>query len=442
MSIFGTLYRNIELDVAPAFGAEDARAAIERQAGAIVGANRLPELVVLPLQAGGYALAYRARVFGDDGLFMYFIDARSGELLLKYNDLKTDAAVGRGTGVLGDTKKISVDSVAATFRTFDHLRPPSIETFDMRGNMTRTISFINGVTSLNVNDLGNDPDNVWSDGATVDAHVYAGWTYDYYFRRFGRRGLDNQDIPILSIVHPVNRADVFRQPGSIIGAFYLNAGYYGDGLMVYGEGLPPGVTDGLGRAWNYTSGALDIVTHELTHGVTDYSSQLIYMNESGALNEAFSDIMATSAEFFFQSAPGGPFRGDYLLGEDVIQPGGIRSMSDPQSFGDPDHYSKRYVGAEDNGGVHTNSAIANQAYYLAVEGGVNRTSGQGAAGVGAANREQIEKIFYRAFVEMLPSNATFAMARAATIQAARDLYGVNSAAEGAVAQAWTAVGVH
>ncbi len=71
--------------------------------------------------------------------------------------------------------------------------------------------------------------------------------------------------------------------------------------MVYGEGLPPNVTLG-GQSWDYVAGALDIVAHELTHGVTDYSSSLIYMNESGALNEAFSDIMGTSVEFYYQPA--------------------------------------------------------------------------------------------------------------------------------------------
>jgi thermolysin len=176
--------------------------------------------------------------------------------------------------------------------------------------------------------------------------------------------------------------------------------------------------------------------------VTDYTSGLIYRDESGALNEAFSDIMGTAAEFYFQPAGNGLMKADYLIGEDVVRPGGFRSMENPQAFGDPDHYSRRFLGDSDNGGVHTNSGIVNQAYYLAIEGGTNRTSGLAVQGVGQSNREQIEKTFYRAFTELLPSNATFATARAATIQAARDLYGANSAAERAVTQAWTAVGVN
>ena len=117
-------------------------------------------------------------------------------------------------------------------------------------------------------------------------------------------------------------------------------------------------------------------------------------------------------------------------------------MANPLAYGDPDHYSRRFTGTADNGGVHINSGIANHAFYLAIEGGTNRTSGLSVQGVGGGNREQIERVFYRAFTQMLPANATFAVARAATIQAARDLFGANSNAERAVTQAWTAVGVN
>ena len=183
------------------------------------------------------------------------------------------------------------------------------------------------------------------------------------------------------------------------------------------------------------------MAHELTHGVTDYSSRLIYRDESGALNEAFSDMMGISVEFFFQPPGSGPLRADYLLGEDVIS-GGIRSLQNPAAFGDPDHYTLRYTGPFDNGGVHTNSAIGTHAFYLAIEGGTNRISGINVKGVGAANRDQIEKVFYRAFTQLMPASATFSTARAVTIQSARDIYGVGSPAESAVTQAWTAVGVN
>jgi bacillolysin len=442
VSLFGTIYGDIDIETNPALNVDKGREAIERAAGSPMRKGAEPELMVLPRESGGYDLAYRARVFSDAGLFMYFVDARSGAVLLQFNDLKTEAAIGSGKGVLGDDKKVSVAKESTTYRASDGLRPPALRTFDLRGNATRAMNFLNGRAVLLASDLASDTDNAWTDGAVVDAHAYAGWVYDFYFKRFGRRGLDNADIPITSIVHPANRDDVMRQSNSIIGLLYLNAAYFGDGIMVYGEGLPSAITDSSGRHWNFMSGGLDVVAHELTHGVTDYSSQLIYRQESGALNEAFSDIMATSMEFFFQPKGEGPLHADYLMGEDVVTPGGLRSAENPAAFGDPDHYTRRYLGTADNGGVHTNATIATHAFYLAIEGGTNQTSGLSVEGVGGTNRQQMENVFYRAFAQLLPSNATYAVARAATIQSARDLYGAGSAVERAVTEAWTAVGVN
>ena len=437
VSAFGNVYEGIDVETSPEIEAERAREIIEARAGVEIG--RAPELVILP-QDDSFVLTWRVRAAAPDDVREYFVDARDGSIAFDFSDLQTQSAVGRGQGVLGDTKKVSVSPSGGQFVSTDRLRPPAINTYDMRGDYQRTLSYLNDVIQLTTNDLASDADNTWTDGAVVDAHVYAGWTYDYYFKRFSRRGLDNRDLPLINIVHPARRADFF-QTFPIVPDFYLNAGYYGDGVMLYGEGLPPGVTSG-GQTVDFFSAALDIVAHELTHGVTQYTSNLIYRNESGALNEAFSDIMGTSVEFYFQQPGSGNLRADYLMGEDVFRPGGIRSHADPQAYGDPDHYSRRFTGTADNGGVHTNSGIANNVYYLAIEGGTNRTSGLSVQGVGAANREQIERVFYRAFTQMLPSNATFAVARAATIQSARDIFGVNSAAERAMTQAWTAVGVN
>jgi thermolysin len=230
-------------------------------------------------------------------------------------------------------------------------------------------------------------------------------------------------------------------------AFWCSeCGADGRGVMVFGDGIPPTYFVDSGQTIGYFAASLDIAAHELAHGLTDYSSGLIYQGESGALNEAFSDIIGTSTEFYFQ-APGAAVRqADYLIGEDSITAladgiNGIRSMAVPTAFGDPDHYSERYQGSEDDGGVHTNSAIVSHAFFLAIEGGTHRLSNITVPGVGSQNREQIEKAFFRAFTMFLPPNATFALARSATIQAARDLYGAGSAAERAIVTAWTAVGV-
>jgi len=445
ISVFGILYGDIDLDPTPRLSRQEAKAAVERLTGARLGASRLPELVILPKPEGGYALTYRARVAARGDVRVYFLDAATGDVVFDYSDRKTQSAVGKGVGVLGDNKKLSVQSSSGQFLASDALRPPSVLTFDMRGNILRLLDILNGYIPVADSDLARDTDNEWTDGAAVDAHAYAGWVYDYFFKRFGRRGLDNGDLGLMSFVHPASRQDLFANLaayGDEVLDYYINAFYCCDGVMVYGEGLPPGyVLSGSGQYVDFFSAALDIVAHELTHGVTDFSSGLIYQNESGALNEAFSDIMGTAVEFFFEPPGSGLQRADYLLGEDVFRPGGIRSMADPGSYGDPDHYSTRYTGTSDNGGVHINSAIPNQAFYLAIEGGTNRTSGLSVQGVGAANREQIEQVFYRAFTLLLPANATFSVARAACEQAARDLNGESSAAYRAVTQAWAAVGV-
>ncbi len=438
VSIFGTLYEGIELDTKPTLSAQEADRVARDQAAVPFGREGRPELVVLPVSEGSYALTYKVRVkrSGFD-IRLLFIDAKTGAVVEDRDDIKTESAVGVGTGVLGDRKKVSANKSGTQFVAEDKLRPPRIATFDFHGDLNHFFA----VEDLFDPDLARDADNKWDDGANVDAHTYAGYTYDYYYRRFGRRGLDNADIAIRGVTHPVNREDIFGYPDSVVFDFYLNAFYAGDGIMVYGEGLPESLTF-QGQHWNYVAGALDVVAHELTHGVTDFTSRLIYQNESGALNESFSDMMGTAVEFFFQPAGNGPLQADYLLGEDVVTPGGLRSMAHPAAYGDPDHYSLRKLGPQDNGFVHSNSGIPNQAYYLAIEGGQNRVSGLRVTGVGGANREHIEKAFYRAFTEMLPASANFRAARAATIQAARDLDGALSATETAVTQAWTAVGVN
>ena len=458
VSLFGTLHLDIDLETTPALSRDEATRIIERLGNVRTGGSTPVRLVVLPdrERADVYRLVYEARAFNGTRLMAYFIDASTGDLVWAYNDLQTQqpalpcgqCAVGEGLGVKGDRKKISVTAVGGAFLAQDQLRPADAFTFDMDGDLLRTLDVLDGTTQLFDADLASDADNRWLDGASVDAHVGMGWTYDYLYHRYGREGLNGKNVRMISLVHPVDRADVVTAPAEVIGLFYVNAFYCGlcgpdgVGLMVFGEGLPPNVTLG-GQQWNFLSGALDVVAHELAHGVTDFTSALLYMDESGALNEAFSDFIGVGAEYyaeaFYQDGAG---TADYLIGEDVIEPGGLRSLADPQRFGDPDHYSLRFLGMEDNGGVHTNALIPGHAYYLAIEGGTNRVSGLTVSGVGAANREQMEQVFYRAFTVLLTSSADFAAARAATIQSARDLYGAGSAAEQAVTQAWTAVGVN
>jgi Zn-dependent metalloprotease len=207
-------------------------------------------------------------------------------------------------------------------------------------------------------------------------------------------------------------------------------------------------------------------------------------SHGGALNEGFSDIFGTSVEFFYQPPGTGPLKADYLMAEDISGfDDAVRSLDNPASrsiaqdngtIGYPDHLNKMinyalYVAGgtktnptsvgytpvgfsngnfvfffnsgTDGGGVHANSTIISHAVYLAIEGGRNATSGVSVTGVGAANRAQVEKVFFRAMTQLMPNNASFTTAAAAVIQAAVDLYGPSSAVTQAVTQAMTAVGL-
>ncbi|MFJ8530807.1 M4 family metallopeptidase [Bacillus sp. NPDC094106] len=363
------------------------------------------------------------------GNYYYFIEADSGKVLNKYNTIdhvtgedkspiKQDAVkqdakavvktvtgtnkVGTGTGVLGDTKSINTTLSGSTYYLQDNTRGAQIFTYDAKNRST-----LPGT-------LWADTDNIFNvkyDAAAVDAHYYAGVTYDYYKNAFNRNSLNDAGAPLKSTVH--------------YGSNYNNA-FWNGSQMVYGDG--DGVT------FTSLSGGIDVVGHELTHAVTENSSNLIYQNESGALNEAVSDIFGTLVEYYDNRNP------DWEIGEDIYTPGkagdALRSMSDPTKYGDPDHYSKRYTGSSDNGGVHTNSGIINKAAYLLANGGTHY--GVTVNGVG---NDKLGAIYYRANTQYFTQSTTFSQARAGLVQAAADLYGATSAEVTAVKQSYDAVGV-
>jgi hypothetical protein len=282
-----------------------------------------------------------------------------------------------------------------------------------RGGMYVT-DMNNGTNGTGVSFTDND--DVWGDGtnnnrqsAAVDAHYGAGLTWDYFLFRFGRLGINGLGYQLRSRVH--------------FDANYSNA--FWNGIEVtYGDGNGnPLVT-------------VDIVGHEITHGLTQMTADLIYAKESGALNESFSDIFGTMIEHYSGRNP------DYLIAEDLG--GAFRSMANPGAFGHPDHYSKRRFQARctpdadtnDNCGVHINSGISNNAFYLLAEGGTNATS---RISVPAIGRSRAESIFYRALTVYLSRTSKFIDARNATLRAAADLY--PASVRDAVARAWDAVGV-
>ena len=448
VSVFGQLYDGIDIDPIPTLSPDAARQVIETAAGGPLNPATSPALTVLPLDGGAHALVYDATVYAGGESRRYFVDAHDGSIVDQYSVILTQGTVGTGLGVNGDRKKIAVTPLGGQFVADDSLRPVPLATYDMAGRTDRVGRVLNGSVVLAPIDLAADPDNAWADPASVDGHVHSGWTYDYFFRAFGFQAVDGNNLRIISLVHPADRADFPSASSRDVFLFYLNAFYCpgcgsdGKGLLVYGEGLPEGEKF-LGSRIDYFSGALDIVAHEVTHAVTFFTSRLEARGVPGALNEGFSDIMGTAAEFFFQPPGDGVLQADYLIGEDILEPllaGLSRSLEDPARFGDRDHISKLFTDFADNGGVHTNSTIASHAFYLAVEGGTNRTSGISVNGVGRPRLQEVAEAFFRGFAFLLPSDATFALARSATLQSAQDLDPTGEL-RNAIANAWRAVGV-
>lgn len=223
------------------------------------------------------------------------------------------------------------------------------------------------------------------------AYDYFGDTYDFYYQVHNRDSIDGLGIAMLGVVN-------FCFPGEcpMANAFYLSGlpeGYsYGYGLtgdtMYFGAG--------------YAS-ADDVVAHELTHGVTDYTSQLIYSYESGAINESFSDIWGEYVDLV--NGRGTDTEGvRWLMGEDLPD-GAIRNMKDPTQFGDPDRVGSPYYyyGTADNGGVHWNSGVINKLCYLLTDGG--DFNGQTVTATGI---EKTAKLFYECQANLLTESSDFA----------------------------------
>jgi len=187
--------------------------------------------------------------------------------------------------------------------------------------------------------------------------------------------------------------------------------------------------------------ALDVVAHEITHGITSFESNLVYVNEAGALNEAMSDIMAAAID----RSAGASVADTWLVGEDVWTPNtagdALRSMSNPTLFGHFDYYPERYQGSEDNGGVHLNSGIANLAFVLMVQGG-QHPRGKTTFQVPAidsnfdVSMDIASEIFYNANTQCLTPGSDFAALRFCTAEVISE-----SIYRDTINAAWKAVGV-
>ncbi|MHB1381471.1 MAG: M4 family metallopeptidase [Thermoleophilia bacterium] len=234
------------------------------------------------------------------------------------------------------------------------------------------------------------------DAVAQAAHTNIGSTYDYFKNSFGRDSYNNAGANLTSTVH--------------YGSSYNNA-FWNGSQMTYG--------DGDGYVFAPLGNSLDVVAHELTHGVTQHSAGLIYSYQSGALNESYSDVFGVMVD-----------RDDWLLGEDVYTPtipgDALRSISNPTQFGQPAHMNNYVNTSSDNGGVHTNSGIPNKAAYnVAV----------------AIGKDKMEQIWYRTLTMYLTSVSQFTDARDGSVQAATDLYGAGSPEVTAVVNGFNSVGI-
>ncbi len=352
-----------------------------------------------------FRLAYRFDIYAHEPVYRaeVFVDAQTGAVLFENHRIHIADAVGTAqTGYVG-TQSIIADSFNGGFRLRETGRGGGIRTFDMNEGT----NYGNSVDFTDANNVWNNA-NANLDEYATDAHWGAEMTFDYFLNEHGRNSIDDANMQINSYVH----YDVD----------YFNAFWDGQ-RMTYGDGNNSPLT------------ALDICGHEMTHGVTEFTAGLIYQDEYGALNESFSDIFGAAVEFIAN-----PSSGDWLMGEDV---GTLRSMSNPNAFGDPDTYfgDNWATGAGDNGGVHTNSGVQNKWFYILVEGENGTNDNGDSYNVTGIGLDDAQAIAYRNLTVYLGQTSEYADARFYSIQAAIDLFGGCSPQVIAVTDAWYAVGV-
>ncbi|MCM2578105.1 M4 family metallopeptidase [Streptomyces meridianus] len=382
-----------------------------------IAAEKAPRKVIWAAQ-GKPVLAWETVVGGlqHDGTpseLHVVTDADSGKELYSYEAVKT----GIGNSMYTGQVAIGTAGTAPSYTMTDTARGDH-KTYDLNHGSSGTGT------------LFSDPDDTWGDGtagnaqtAGVDAHYGAALTWDYYKNVHGRSGIRGDGVGAYSRVHYGN---------NYVNAFWQDSCF----CMTYGDG----------DANTHPLTSIDVAAHEMTHGVTSATADLVYSGESGGLNEATSDIFAAAVEF---NADNAQDVGDYLVGEkiDIFGDGTpLRYMDEPSKDGASKDYWYDGLGGVD---VHYSSGVANHFFYLLSEGsGAKTVNGVDynsptwndlpVTGIGRANAE---KIWFKALTERMTSNTDYAGARTATLQAAADLFGQSSPTYNEVANAWAGVNV-
>lgn len=256
------------------------------------------------------------------------------------------------------------------------------------------------------------------DVAVNEAYDGLGATFDFFAQAYDRNSIDDAGVALDATVH--------------FGQDYNNA-FWNSQQMVFG--------DGDGQLFNRFTASLDVIGHELAHGVTEDEAQLQYFNQSGALNESMSDVFGSLIKQFGRGQTAA--QADWLIGEGLLAAGvngvALRSMKDPGSAFDdpvlgrdpqPRHMSKFVHTFQDNGGVHINSGIPNHAFY------------QVAIGIGGHAWEQAGRIWYETLRDSrIKPNTGFRRFARVTLDVAGRLYGNGSTQQKAVRAGWSAVGI-
>jgi Zn-dependent metalloprotease len=359
----------------------------------------------------------------------YFVDARNGKILDKWDTVHTAAATGLGKTISTGDVTLTTNSITGGFQLIDPTRGNG-QTWDAN-NASDRMAARRGA-------LFTDADNVWGNytnadraSAAAEAHFGVAVTWDFYKNTFGRNGIFNDGLGVRSYVHVNNNWVNAMWSGS------QKAMYYGDGDGVQYRPLT----------------VIDVAGHEMSHGVAQATSGLYYSGDAGGLNESNSDIMGSMVEFYANNAND---PGDYLIGEEIYianvagssNQKALRYMYNPIK----DTHSPNCYPAAGFGGVdpHYSSGVGNHFFYLLAEGsgaknfgGMDHTSptcnGSSITGIG---RDAASKIWYRALDVYFTAGTTYPQARAATLNAARDLFGAGSTQYNAVAAAWSAVSVN
>ncbi|MDX2283623.1 MAG: M4 family metallopeptidase [Bacteroidia bacterium] len=419
----GELLEIGQLSLQPSVSEPQALAAAMRHAQVqrlMDGVQPAAELVIAAAQADAPEavrprLAYKFDLYAEAPLYRawVYVDAHTGEVFLENPRIHHADVPASGPSRYNGTVTFTADQVSASSY---RLRQTS------SGNGLETYSLNNGTNYGAATDVTSTSAVFTSDPTAVQAHWGAEKTHAYYLSKHNRNSYNGAGAVLRSYVHYSTN--------------YANA-YWDGSRMTYGDGN--GTTYG-------PMVALDIAGHEITHGVTEYSANLVYQRESGALNESFSDIFGEMVEY---DATG---TNDWQMGTDIGigGSGAIRSMNNPNLYGDPDTYGGTNWSNpncsfpsvfNDYCGVHSNSGVQNKWFYVLAMGESGTNDLGNAYNVTGIGREKAAAIAYRNLTVYLTTNSTFASARTGAIQAAADLYGANSAEVIATTNAWHAVGV-